>query len=80
MAASKSAGMKLDRAAPIMKELDGAMAAGPFKDVKSNEDMDHATQELNSLMSRVRGAIEGIPSTDPRVVDWASRSSASCGC
>ena len=67
MSANKTAGMKLDFAAPIIKELDEAMAAGPFKAVKSNEDMDHVSQQLNSLISRIRGSMEGLPPTDARV-------------
>ncbi len=67
MVANKSSGMKLDFAAPIVKELDEAMAASPYKGITTNEDMDQVTQRLNSLISRVRGAIDGLPATEPRV-------------
>ena len=58
----------IDFAAPIVKELDDAMAAQPFKDAKSNEEVDHVTAELTRLKSRINGALEGVPATDPRVV------------
>lgn len=67
MAAGKVAGNKIAMAAPWLKRLDDAMAAGPFKDARTNEDLYRVTQELNSNMSQVRGALAGLPADEPRV-------------
>jgi hypothetical protein len=67
MAMAKNANQKLETAGIIFKELDEKMAGNPFKTATTDEDLQHVTQDLSSLESRIRGAIDGIPAADPRV-------------
>ena len=66
MAMTKAADTKLDFANQIVKQLDETMAAEPFKG-KTGDEVDRAARDVNSVMSRIRGALEGVPATDPRV-------------
>lgn len=66
MAGGKIKKQKLDFLAPIIKELDDALASDPFKGKNENE-ADQVVQQLKSLMSRIRGGISDMPADDADV-------------
>ena len=60
---------------PLMKELEAKVAGDPFKG-KDSREVDSIGQSVNSLASRVRGAIRDLPADDPDVKSINARLAA----
>ena len=65
MAMGKANEAQFEFADAIAKELDEKMASKPFQNAKDEHDADGVAQDVNSILSRLRGAMQDLPADDP---------------